>query len=128
MRSITRPGPQTLAAGLLAIGGATTIVYAGFLPIPPFSDVPVPLVWQVLGVLELAAAVVVYRGRTWGRMLGLSVVSLGLVLAIVRAAAQGSGSDALGVLMSLAVSVAYSGLVLWLLFRVVKEDATDGRS
>jgi hypothetical protein len=69
MSSTGRTRLQTLAAGLLAWGGAAAIFYAGFLPLPPFSDVPIPLVWQVLGIVGLAAAVESSLGRRGARRL-----------------------------------------------------------
>lgn len=104
---------RTLAAGILGLGGLAAILYAGLLPIPPFSTVPVPLAWQLLGVLGLAAAVGVFRGQAWGRVLGIGVVAMDLTLMALRAPSS-SLPDAL-------VSVAFSGLldvvVLWVLLR-----------
>ncbi len=67
MSSKGRTRLQVLAAGLLALGGVQTILYAGMLPLPPFSVVPDPLWWQAFGVIELAAAVGVFGRQVWGR-------------------------------------------------------------
>lgn len=107
----------TLAAALLALTGATKIVYSGFLPLPPFSDAPVPLAWQAIGVVELVAAFGVFRVQAWGRVLGVVMVAVGLALAVALAAAQLARSSPAAELASLAVSGAYAGVVLWVLLR-----------
>lgn len=53
----------TVVAAYLALTGAMAIIYAGFVPIPPFSDVPAPLVGQVLGAIALVAAIGVFVSR-----------------------------------------------------------------
>jgi hypothetical protein len=114
---LPRSRPQVLAAGLLALGGGAAIVYAGLLPIPPFSDVPVPLAMQAFGVVGLAAALGVFLGQAWGRALGVVVVVVDVALAVFRAAAQASGSGPLNVVASLALSVVLDAIVLWVLLR-----------
>lgn len=114
---------QTLVAGLLALGGGTAILYAGFLPIPPFSDVPVPLAWQVFGVIGLAAAVGVFRQQAWGRVLGVVVVAMrvavamSLPLAVLILAPRAPRSGPLELFVSLALSVVPDVFVLWVLLR-----------
>lgn len=108
---------QVLAAGLLALGGGLAILYAGFLPIPPFSDVPVPPAMQAFGVVGLAAAIGVFRRQAWGRALGVAVVVADLALAGFRVAAQAPGSSQLNVVVSLALSVVPDVIVLWVLLR-----------
>ena len=118
MRPAGRSWPQTLAAALLAWNGVGAIVYAGFVSLPPFSHVPVPVVSQVLGVASLAAACGVFLGRGWGRMLGVALTIVGLALAVLRFADQaprpGSPLEELAIF---AVSLAFSVLLLWLLLR-----------
>lgn len=104
---------QILVAGILALGGGAAMLYAGFLPIPPFSTVPVPLAWQLLGVAGLAAGFGVFRGQASGRALGIGVATIDLTLVAFRAAASGL-PNTLG-------NVAFSGVldvvVLWVLVR-----------
>ena len=104
---------RILAAGILALGGGAAILYAGFLPIPPFSTVPVPLAWQLLGVAELAAGFGVFRGQAWGRALGIGVAAIDLTLAVFRAA----GSSLPDMLVGVAFSGALDVVVLWVLVR-----------
>ena len=108
---------QVLAAGLLALGGAAAILYAGFLPIPPFSDVPVPRAWQAFGVVGLAAALGVFLRQAWGRALGVVVVVVDIALAIFRVAAQAAGSSPLNAFIGLALAVGLDMIVLWVLLR-----------
>jgi hypothetical protein len=88
-----------------------------FPPLPPFSDVPIPLAWQVFGIVGLAAAVGVFLGLAWGQALGASVAAIDLALLLFRVAAQASGSGPLEVLASLAVGVVLDRVVLWVLLR-----------
>lgn len=104
---------QTLVAGILALGGGAAILYAGLLPIPPFSSVPVPLAWQVLGVTGLVAAVGVFRGQAWGRALGVSVVAIDLALLVLRAVASSPLDISLNTIFSGVLDV----FVLWVLLR-----------
>ena len=104
---------RTLAAGILALGGGAAILYAGLLPIPPFSSVPVPLAWQLLGVVGLAAAVGVFRGHPWGRALGIGVVAIDLTLIVFRAAT----SSLPDMLMTVAFNGVLDVVVLWVLVR-----------
>jgi len=117
MSSTGRTRLHTLAAGLLAWGGATAIFYAGFLPLPPFSDVPIPLAWQVFGIVGLAADVGVFLGQAWSQALGVGVAAIDLALLLFRVAAQASRSGPFEVLASLAVGVVLDGVVLWVLLR-----------
>jgi hypothetical protein len=108
---------QLIAAGLLAIGGGLSILYAGFLPIPPFSDVPIPLVWQVIGLAGLAAALGVFLGRAWGRALGVGVTAIDLGLLLFRVIARGSGSSPLDAFVDVALTGGLDVFVLWVLLR-----------
>jgi hypothetical protein len=104
-------------AVLLAFSGAMAIFYAGFLPMPPLSDAPVPLAWQVLGVIEMVAAIGVFRQQAWGRALGVAIVAVSLGLAVLRPASQASGAGAPEILATLALDVAPGVFVLWVLLR-----------
>jgi len=53
--AVVRSRLQTLAACLLGLDGVLTILWAAFLPLPPFSSHPVPVAMQALGVAGLAA-------------------------------------------------------------------------
>jgi hypothetical protein len=117
MRSTGRTWPLTIVAGLLALAGASSIVYGGFLPMPPVSDVPMPLAWQVFGVMELAAAVGVFRLQAWGRGLGLFVATVGLVETIFLAVTRVPTSSPLGMTVDVVLSGAYAGSILWVLLR-----------
>lgn len=117
IKSNERTWPLTIVVGLLALGGASSIVYGGFLPMPPISDDPMPLAWQVFGVIQLAAAVGVFRLQAWGRALGVFVATLGLVEAVFLAVAQIPASSVLGSIVTLAVSGVSGGFILWVLFR-----------
>jgi hypothetical protein len=112
-----RTRPQALAAVLLALSGASAILYAAFLPIPPLSDVPVPVVLQALGVTTLLAAVGVYLGQTWGRWLGVLITLVSLALAIGRMTSSISAVGTPWGFLNYVVDFALGGLVLWLLLR-----------
>ena len=99
---------QTIAAAYLALSGAISILYAGFVPIPPFSDVPVPLVGQVLGAIALVAAFGVFRQAAWGRVLGVLIVALGLGLAVLRVASVAAETGPLYALGTVAIDVSRS--------------------
>ncbi len=108
---------QALAAVLLALGGAQAILYAGFIPVPPLSDVPLPLLMQALGIAGVITAVGVYLHQPWGRWLGVAVTVTSLALALGRAT---SSTSALGTPLGFAgyaIDVAFGGLVLWVLLR-----------
>ena len=112
-----KPGSrlQILAAALLAISGVLTILYAGFVPIPPFSDVPVPLAFQLIGVIELAAALGVFLGQTWGRALGLGIIAIDLTLLVFWLVTEISGSNLLGAVLNASVRGVVDVFVLWVL-------------
>jgi uncharacterized membrane protein (DUF2068 family) len=116
MSSTGRTRLQVLAAGLLALGGVLTILYAGMLPFPPFSDGPVPLWWQVFGVIELAAAVGVFGQQGWGRALGVVVAAMSLPLAVLLQALPAPGSSPANV-AGLVLDVSLNVIVLWVLLR-----------
>jgi len=106
-----------LAAGFLAWSGGGAILYAGFIPIPPFSDIPVPLAMQAFGVVGLAAALGVFLRHAWGRALGVFVIAIDVVLAASRAAARAPTSSPLEVFVNLAVGSVLDAVVLWVLLR-----------
>lgn len=112
-----RPRLQTLAAVLLAVGGALAIFYSGFLPVPPFSDVPVPLVWQLIGVAELLTALGVYLGRAWGRALGVGITAIDLAVIVMRLIAGATSSAPIDSLVTLALSGLLDLFILWVLLR-----------
>jgi uncharacterized membrane protein (DUF2068 family) len=116
MSSTGRTRLQVLAAGLLALGGVLTILDAGMLPLPPFGNVPVPLWWQVFGVIELAAAVGVSGRQAWGRALGVVVAAVSLPLAVLLEAPRATGSSPANV-VGLVLDVLLNVVVLWVLLR-----------
>ncbi len=128
MRSTRPAGSQILAAAILALGGGLTILYAGFMPFPPFSDTPVPLLWWVFGILGLVAGGGVLLGRPWGRALGLGVISVDLVLLVLRMMAQVPVLDPPDLLANVTVSIVLTAvpdlIVVWVLLRRWPEDAT----
>lgn len=128
MSSIGRTWFQILAAGLLAWSGATAILYAGLLPMPPISDVPTPLAWQAFGALELVAAVGVFRQQAWGRALGVIVVAVNVVLGVFMAVARMPGSTPPEMLLGFGFSMAYGGIVLCSLLRHWPKRAEGGRT
>ena len=111
------------AAGLAAFSGAATILYAGVMPIPPFSDQPVPPAMNALGIAELAAAVGIYLRQAWGRVLGVGTTLIGSVIAIAATARIVSAGtmDPIPMLVTVALDVVLSivlkGFVLWVLLR-----------
>jgi hypothetical protein len=105
----------TVVAAYLALTGAMAIIYAGFVPIPPFSDVPAPLVGQVLGAIALVAAIGVFRQQAWGRTAGVLVVAVGLGLAGLRVASVASETSPIFAVLALAVDMVLSLFSLWVL-------------
>ncbi len=70
---------QRLVVLLLALSGVFTMVYAGFMSLPPLSDSPVaPVGWGV-GIVTLVVAFGVWRGTAWGRVLAFIVVTVSAV-------------------------------------------------
>ncbi len=128
MRTIRPTRSQMLAAAILALGGGLTILYADFMPFPPFSDAPVPLLWRGFGILGLVAAGGVLLGRLWGRAIGLGVMTVDLVLLVFRMMAQVPALDALDLLANVTVSIVVTAVpdlfVVWLLLRRWPKDAT----
>jgi hypothetical protein len=106
-----------VAALLIGLAGTVSILYAGFLAIPPFSDVPVPLVWQAYGGVALVGAVGVARRRTWGRALGILVTATGLGLALLRQGSEFGRSASPAALLDLGITVALDLAVVWVLSR-----------
>lgn len=111
------------AAGLVAFSSAATILYAGIIPIPPFSDQPVPPAMNAFGIAGLTAAVGIYLRQAWGRVLGVGTTLIGSaigILATVRTVSTGT-MDPIPLLVMVALSVALSigpaGFVLWVLVR-----------
>jgi hypothetical protein len=105
--------PRILVAAFLALSGLSSILYAGFLPLPPLSDVPVPIVFQVFGAAGLVAALGVYLGRSWGRWLAVVVVALGLVQAASLASAMVARSESLVPAVTLLASAFVDIVLLW---------------
>ena len=66
----------------LVLAGAGALLYSDLVPLPPLSEQPVPLVWRVVGVVTLAAAVGVLRGAAWGRLLGIIVAVFSALWAV----------------------------------------------
>jgi hypothetical protein len=113
MGSTGRTRFQTLAAGLLALGSGLEILYAGFVPIPPFSHVPVPLASGLFGIVGLAAAIGIFGGRAWGRALGVGVVAIDLALLGFLMPI----GNAPGMIASVAFRGVPDGFILWVLLR-----------
>jgi len=112
-----RPWPRTVIAALIALSGLLSIFYAGFLPVPLISDVPIPIFWQALGVVTLVVAIGVYLGRAWGRALAIVLIAAGLVLNALIAAPALSRPDPALPLISFAVGVGIDLIILWWLVR-----------
>jgi hypothetical protein len=64
---------QRLVVVWLVLTGASTLLYADFVSLPPLSERPVPLLWWAVGAVTLAAAVGVLRRATWGRLVGIGI-------------------------------------------------------
>ena len=109
-----RSWPRMLVAAALAISGGLTILYAGILPMPPFTDQPALLAWQAFGVAEVLAAIGVYFGRAWGRWLAVVIVVISMFLNAARAIA---GPDPTAWLISFVVGITLDLLILWWLLR-----------
>ena len=97
------------------------------MPFPPFSDAPVPLLWWVFGILELVAAGGVLLGRSWGRAIGLGVITVDLVLLVFRLMTRVPVLDPLDLLANVIVSIVATAvpdlIVLWILLRRWPKDA-----
>ncbi len=82
-RARPAPGPRTVivsvAALVLGVSGILDAWYAGLAPFPPFSIRPVPVLWELVGVLMLVAAVGIWRLQGWARWLGVALQALTLV-------------------------------------------------
>lgn len=108
-------------AGLVAFSAATTILYAGIMPIPPFSDQPVPPAMNALGIAGLAAAVGIYLRQAWGRILGAGTTLIGSAIAIaatIRTVSAGTMDPIpmlATVVLDVVLSIALKGFVLWVL-------------
>jgi len=128
MRTTRPTRSQMLAAAILALGGGLTILYSGFMPFPPLSDAPVPLLWSVFGILELVAAGGVLLGRPWGRAIGLGVIAVDLVLLVFRLMTQVPVLDPLDLLANVTVSIVATAvpdlIVLWVLLRRWPKEAS----
>ncbi len=82
-RPLSAPAPRrpivvTVAAAVLASSGLLSAWYAGLTPLPPFTSRPVPMLWDIVGVLLLIAAVGIWRLREWARWLGVALEALTL--------------------------------------------------
>lgn len=75
--------------------------------------VAVGLLVLAFGVLQVVAGIFVLRGRSWARITGLILSTLGVLLALVLVL-PGEGSTPTGSLVSLAILAAY-GYVFWAL-------------
>lgn len=116
--STRRSLPRLLVTFTLALSGASAFAYATFLPLYPFTDQPAPMAWLAFGALELAAAVGVYFGRPWGRVLGVGTVVVGVLLTVARVIATVSGVSPAVELFGFLTGFTLDVLVLWwLLFR-----------
>jgi hypothetical protein len=60
----------------LGVSGVSAFLYATYLPLPPVSDEPLPVVWWVSGVLMLVTAVGVLRRAGWARWLAAAIVTV----------------------------------------------------
>jgi hypothetical protein len=108
---------QKVVAIVLGLSGVSAILYAGMLPLPPFSSKPVPLAGEVLGVMTLIAAVGIFRLQPWGRVLGIIVVAIGMALAVLRVVARAADADPMATVVSLVLGLAVDSIVLWVLLR-----------
>jgi uncharacterized membrane protein (DUF2068 family) len=112
-----RSWPRILVAVALGISGVSAILYAGLLPLPPFSDIPVPIVWMAFGAVELVAAVGVFLAKAWGRWLGVAVVIVTIGLDIARLIATIGRLDPLVGLGTFAIGLVIDVAILWWLLR-----------
>ena len=108
---------------LLVISGVSDILYAGYSPLPPLSDLPLPVFWWTLGVLSFVAAFGVLRRAHWGRVLAILVVTFWLAFPIWSEAYWMRGSDPFrwfqqALWLSLVISVGVSSLALWWLVKL----------
>ncbi len=106
-----------LVAAALAISGAGAILYAGILPMPPFTDQPALLAWQAFGVAEVLAAIGVYFGRAWGRWLAVVVIVITMFLNVARAIVEIAKPDPFVWLVTFVVGITVDLLILWWLLR-----------
>ncbi len=118
---------QRLVTVLLVISGVSDILYAGYSPLPPLSDMPLPLFWWVLGVTSFVAAFDVLRRTHWGRVLAIAVVTFWLVYPIWSELYWMRGSDLVrwveeALWLSLVISVGTSSLTLWWLVKLWPVD------
>lgn len=118
-----RPRLLVATAGLVAFSSAVTILYAGFTPIPPFSNQPVPPAMNALGIAGLAAAVGIYLRQSWGRVLGVGTTLIGSavgILATAQTVSKGTMDPSpmlVTVALEVVLSIAFTGFVLWVLLR-----------
>jgi hypothetical protein len=73
---------QRLVVVWLVLTGASTLLYADLVPLPPLSERPVPIIWWVVGAVTLATAVGVLRGAAWGRLLGIVAAVFSVLFAV----------------------------------------------
>ena len=117
MGPVGRTRLQKVVAIALGLSGWSAIVYAGLVPLPPFSSEPVPLAGALFGVVALIAAVGIFRLQPWGRALGVIVVAVGIALGIFRILARATEADPMAAVVSLALGLAVDGASLWVLLR-----------
>jgi hypothetical protein len=109
---------QWLVAIFLALVSASSILYAGYMTLP-LVEQAVEVVWWVVGVTGLVAAVGVLRCAAWARVLGISVLVAYAAWAISSEVRSMVGVDILDLLSrwsDLLILVVVS-LALWWLVR-----------
>ncbi len=112
-----RSWPRILVAAALAISGGSAILYAGILPMPPFTDQPALLAWQAFGVAEVLAAIGVFLGRAWGRWLAVVVIVITMALNTARTFDEIAKPDPTLPLLGFLVGITLDVLILWWLLR-----------
>jgi hypothetical protein len=73
---------QRLVVVWLVLTGASALLYADLVSLPPLTERPVPIVWWVVGAVTLAAAIGVLRGAAWGRLVGIVVAVFSALFAV----------------------------------------------
>ena len=118
--ALRRPVVVSMAALVLGVSGILDAWYAGLAPFPPFSSRPVPVLWELVGLLTLVAAVGIWRLQGWARRLGVALQALTLVYPLFLVA-YGVASEHVSVRGSIsamvdpAISLVIAAGVLWAL-------------
>jgi hypothetical protein len=110
---------QWLVAIFLALVGASSILYAGYMTLP-LVEQAVEVVWWVVGAAGLVAAVGVLRWAAWARVLGISVLVAYAAWAVSSEVRSMSGVDILDLLarwIDLLIMVGLSLALWWLVKR-----------